>query len=63
MRLNIENVEIARARKGFTIEQLAASYGVSRARMTVILNQQKITTLCAGRLAKALDVDVSDIVD
>lgn len=63
MKLNIENVEIARVRKGFTIEQLAACYGVSRARMTVILNQQKITTLCAGRLAKALDVDVSEIVD
>jgi plasmid maintenance system antidote protein VapI len=63
MKLNIDNVELARARMGVTVEQLAKSYGVSRARMNVILNQRTVTPLCAGRLAKALAVDVTEIID
>lgn len=62
MKLNIDNVELARARMGITVEQLAKSYGVSRARMNAILNQRTVTPLCAGRLAKALAVDVAEII-
>lgn len=63
MKLNINNVELARARMGITVEQLAKRYGVSRTRMNVILNQRTVTPLCAGRLANALAVDVTEIID
>ena len=46
-----------------TVTELAEAYGVSRARMNVILNSQVVTPVCAGRVAKALDVDVTEIID
>lgn len=63
MNLNRDKVEIARARKCITVEELAKRYGVSRNRLNIILNQRVITTNCAGRLAKALGVDVTEIID
>lgn len=62
MELSREKIEIARARKQITIEALAKLYGVSRARMNVILNQREVTALCAGRIAKALGLDVTEIL-
>ena len=50
MKLSSEKVKIARAAKQMSVAQLAKVYGVSRARMNVILNQREITVLCAGRL-------------
>lgn len=46
-----------------TVSDLASAYGVSRARMNVILNQREVTPLCAGKLAKALCVDVTEILE
>ena len=46
-----------------TVTALAEAYGVSRARMNMILNQREVTPLCAGRLAKALGVDVTEIIE
>ena len=63
MRLNREKVDLAMARNCMTVTDLAENYGVSRARMNVILNSQKITPLCAGRIAKALNCDVTEIID
>lgn len=63
MKLCIEKVELARARKRMTVAQLADAYGVSRARMNIILNQREVTTLCAGRMAAALGVDVTEIIE
>lgn len=63
MRLSREKVNIAMARKKMTVIQLADSYGVSRARMNVILNSQVITPICAGRVADALGVDVTEIIE
>ncbi len=63
MRLSREKVNIAMARKKMTVIQLADSYGVSRARMNVILNSQVITPICAGRVADALGVDVIEILE
>lgn len=63
MRLIREKVDIAMARKCITITELAEIYGVSRNRMNVILNAQRITPLCAGRIAKALDCDVTEIIE
>ncbi len=63
MKLNRDKVNIAMARKKMTVMDLAKAYGVSRARINVILNSQVITPVCAGRVAEALGVDVTDIID
>lgn len=62
MKLSIEKVNIAMARRCMSVTDLAKQYGVSRARMHVILNQQKVTPVCAGRIAAALGVDVTEIL-
>lgn len=63
MKLNRDKVNIEMARKKMTVVTLAKAYGVSRARMNVILNSQFVTPVCAGRVASALDVDVTEIID
>ncbi len=63
MKLNRDKVNIAMARKMMTVTDLAKAYGVSRARMNVILNSQVLTPVCAGRVADALGVDVTEIID
>lgn len=63
MKLNRDNVELARARKQMSITAMAEAYGVSRARMNIILNQREITPVCAGRIAAALDCDVTEIIE
>ena len=51
------------ARKKMTVKQLAEAYGVSRARIHVILNQREISVIAAGRLSEALGVDVTEIIE
>lgn len=63
MKLSKERVDLARASRCITVTTLAEVYGVSRARMNMILNQREITPMCAGRLAKALGVDVLEILE
>lgn len=63
MRLSREKVNIAMARKKMTVASLAKTYGVSRARMNVILNSQTITPICAGKVSDALGVDVTEIIE
>ena len=63
MRLSREKIDICRARKCFTIADLAGAYGVSRARMQAILNQREVSTITAGRLARVLEVDVIEITE
>lgn len=46
-----------------SISDLAEAYGVSRARMNVILNQREVSVVSAGRLAEALGVDVTEILE
>lgn len=63
MELSREKVDIAMARKKMTVTNLAEAYGVSRARMNVILNSRNVSTVCAGRVAAALGVDVTEILE
>lgn len=62
MKLNRDKINICRARKKMSISDLAEAYGVSRARMNVILNQREVSVVSAGRLAEALGVDVTEIL-
>lgn len=63
MRLNRSKIDICRARKMMSVEELAKFYGVSRARINVILNQREVSAISAGRLADALGVDVTEIIE
>lgn len=63
MKLNRNKVDICRARKKMSIIDLAEAYGVSRARMNVILNQREVSVVSAGRLADALGCDVTEILE
>jgi len=60
--LDRKKIDICRARKKMSVADLAAAYGVSRSRMHVILNSRTVTPVCAGRLAEALGVDVTEII-
>lgn len=62
MKLNREKINIAMARKQLNIAELAKIYGVSRSRMNIILNSQKVTVVVAGKLSAALGVDVTEIL-
>lgn len=63
MILNQNKVAVAMARKGMDKTQLAKAAGVSRNRMYVILNSRTITPMVAGKLATALDVDVTELLE
>lgn len=63
MRLSREKIDLCRANKCYSISALAEVYGVSRARMNAILNQREVTPMVAGRMAAALGVDVTEILE
>ncbi len=55
--------EIALANSGLTIGEAAGRAGMSRQRFHMILNSKKVTAQAIGRVAKALDVDVTEIIE
>lgn len=63
LKLNRKQVDIALGNKQMTITELAKAYGCGRVRMSNILNSNAVTPVCAGRLAKALDVKVEQITE
>ncbi|MBD5479574.1 MAG: helix-turn-helix transcriptional regulator [Lachnospiraceae bacterium] len=63
MKLSREKINVEMARKKMTVTSLAETYGVSRARINVILNQREVSVVSAGRLAEALGVDVTEIIE
>lgn len=63
MKLCRSKIDIELARKQMSVTDLANVYGVSRSRMNIILNSNVVTTVYAGRVAKALDVDVVEIIE
>lgn len=63
MKLSREKVDLKRAANCMTVAAMAEVYGVSRTRMNMILNQREVTPVCAGRIAKALGCDVTEILE
>lgn len=63
MQLSKNKISVAIAKEQITITKLAERYGVSRSRMNLILNSREVTPVCAGRLAKALNVDVTELLE
>ena len=62
MQLDRKKIDICLARKKMSVTDFAKVYGVSRARMNVILNQRDVTPITAGRIAKVLGVDVTQLI-
>ena len=54
---------IALANSGLTIGEAAERAGMSRQRFSMILNSKKATAQAVGRVAKALGVDVTEIIE
>lgn len=63
MTINDEKLMLAMAKKAVTKVQLAERAGMSRNRLNVVLNSKKVTPVTIGRIAKALDVDVTEIME
>lgn len=63
MQLSKNKINVAIAKEQLTITKLAERYGVSRSRMNLILNSREVTPVCAGRLARALKVDVTELLE
>ena len=63
MELSREKINVKMARKQMTVQKLAEAYGVSRARMNVILNQRTVSVVSAGRMAAALGCDIEEIIE
>lgn len=63
IKISREKINIQMARNKMNVTALAKAYGVSRARINVILNQRKVSAISAGRLADALGVDVTEIIE
>ena len=62
-KIDRDKIDIARAYRCMTVTELAEAYGVSRQRMSIILSRREVTAVCAGRLARALGCDVTDIIE
>lgn len=61
--INDYKFAIALANSGLTIGEAAEKAGMSRQRFYTILNSKKATAHSVGRVAKALGVDVTEIID
>lgn len=63
MKLSRDKINLQLARKQWTVKNLAEAYGVTRNRINILLNQREVSTVSAGRLAAALGVDVTEILE
>lgn len=63
MKLSREKINLIMARKNLTVGDLADAYGASVQRIHVIFNSKKVAPLTAGKMATALGVDVTEIIE
>lgn len=63
MTINRGNVYILLAQQEITITSFCKSAGFSRNRFYTVLNSKNITPKTAGRIAKALNVEVTEIIE
>lgn len=63
MKVDVTNLMIAMARKSINFGELAKASGISRQTLSYIKNGKSCKTDVAGKIAHALDVDVTEIFD
>lgn len=62
MQISDSKVEMIMARQELTKLSLAEKIGISRNRLYVALNSKNLAPATVGRIAKALGVDVTEIL-
>ena len=63
MRISKEKMDIILAKKGITATECATLAGVSRQTITYVRRAGTCSPLTAGKVAKALGVDVEEIME
>ncbi|WP_297183844.1 helix-turn-helix transcriptional regulator [uncultured Phocaeicola sp.] len=63
MTINDNKFDIALANSGLSISEAAERANISRQRFCMILNQKRVTPQAAGKIAKALGVNVTEIIE
>ena len=61
--INDRKYAIALANCGLTIKEAAERAGITRQRFVAIVNSKRITPQAAGKIAKGLGVDVTEIIE
>ena len=62
MRLNTDRLFIERAKRDWTIKDLAEHAGVSPYAISNALHRKVISASLAGKIARALNIDVEELV-
>lgn len=63
MTLSKEKVDIIFAKKKQTVTEFCDKVGISRNRFYTVMNSKNISPKTAGRIAEALEVDVTEIIE
>ena len=63
MKLSRNKIDLLLARKCMSVAELSERYGVTRSRMSCLINKKNVSYISVGKLAKALDVDVTEIIE
>ena len=63
MHKHVSNKILERSVKHMKISREKINIELARKEMNVILNSQVVTPVCAGRVASALGVDVTEIME
>lgn len=63
MTINRAKYNIALAKAGLNSVRVAEAMNISKTRLSMILNQRNISPEVIGRLARALGVDVTEIIE
>lgn len=63
MRLSREKINLIMARKQLSLTDIAMRSGKTKQRISCILNSLNVTPRTAGIIAKALDCDVTEIIE
>ena len=63
MTINDKKFNIVLAESGLTMGELAERAGLSRQRVHMIINSKKVTPQAVGKIARALGVKVTEIIE
>lgn len=63
MRLDREKIKLLMARNDLTMAEIAKRCGKTKQRISCIFNSVNVTPKTAGQIAKALGVDVIEIIE
>lgn len=63
MKINVNKLLLAMARKQWNFKQLSAHCGVSRATLSSIKNGKTCGVVTLSKIAKALGVDITELLE